>query len=256
MSPTLKQVMKDGKAAGEPGKFDVSNYLTSKASVWAHELMHIDWAIDAGRYGDQSHVTDLTLVVRDPTGKRVAARATGPQMTKALARYIPDTAFYTLQNADNLALYALVRYIQKDLGNVYPHLPMAPEPPERIQYSEATANLPFDRADDRGWVLYANGTALIAPMTNLWSDANLNSECEASAINSDQPNVLPDDPSYDEDGPAVEVTFDKFASEADLGADYMAEFDKWAEDFYKVECFVPSGCTNAAAPNGCAVLCT
>lgn len=59
--------------------------------------------------------------------------AYGPAMTKALARFNPPFRFgtiggYIIKNADSMALYALTRYVQKALGGVYPHYPLAPTP--------------------------------------------------------------------------------------------------------------------------------
>ncbi|OBR06895.1 hypothetical protein CH63R_11015 [Colletotrichum higginsianum IMI 349063] len=52
-----------------------------------------------------------------------------PKMAKTLARYKYDTGHWVAQSCESLTLYAMARYVQKALGNVYPHLPLAPEPP-------------------------------------------------------------------------------------------------------------------------------
>lgn len=52
-------------------------------------------------------------------------RVYGHRNTQALAcTYI--SPFWTLKNADSVALYSLTRYAQSKLGNIYPHLPLAP----------------------------------------------------------------------------------------------------------------------------------
>ena len=45
-------------------------------------------------------------------------------MTKILARYGTNVGQYVQKNADNLAYFALAKYIMSKNGNVYPHLPI------------------------------------------------------------------------------------------------------------------------------------
>lgn len=59
--------------------------------------------------------------------------AYGPKPAKSLARISGATGFWTLRNADNLSLYALAKYVQKHLGNIYPHLPLAPQAPAGVE---------------------------------------------------------------------------------------------------------------------------
>lgn len=95
----------------------------------------MDWVSKAKQYGSNAHVTDLKVVVTIEDGEGQSSRVFkvyGPLMTKCLARWGYDTGTYTIQNADSLALFAMARYVQKALGDVYPHLPLAPIPPDSV----------------------------------------------------------------------------------------------------------------------------
>ncbi|KAK1526716.1 hypothetical protein CPAR01_13244 [Colletotrichum paranaense] len=96
----------------------------------------------------------------------------GPKMAKTLARYKYDTGHWIAQSCENLTLYAMARYVQKALGNVYPHLPLAPEPPsspptEGVEPAFTVGDL-FTMHSD-GTVTIINSTALqvIKPGTKL-----------------------------------------------------------------------------------------
>ena len=57
------------------------------------------------------------------------AAAYGPFLTKLLARWIGgpgigSTGYWVQRNADNLAYYALAKYVTSKNGNIYPHLPI------------------------------------------------------------------------------------------------------------------------------------
>ncbi|KAK1523960.1 uncharacterized protein CCOS01_09047 [Colletotrichum costaricense] len=102
------------------------------ARTWIHELLHIDWVSKANQYGSNTHVTDLKMWVpkegESPPAYQLL-QIYSPKMAKTLARYKYDTGHWIAQSCENLTLYAMARYVQKALGNVYPHLPLAPEPP-------------------------------------------------------------------------------------------------------------------------------
>ncbi|KAI0478217.1 hypothetical protein F4859DRAFT_49976 [Xylaria cf. heliscus] len=104
----------------------------NKAHIWAHELMHVDWAVNALSYGPNKHIGDLQLILK-ANDKSITVAAYGPQVVKALARYAQDTGEWVIRNADSLSLYATVRYIQSKLHNVYPHLPLAPAAPSDVR---------------------------------------------------------------------------------------------------------------------------
>lgn len=85
-----------------------------------------------------------------------------PKLTKGLARVGCATGFWTLQNADSLTLYALAKHIQKRLGNIYPHIPLAPAAPSGVEFPLVYPGV---------FTIYPNGTGDLDPMTNVTSPA-------------------------------------------------------------------------------------
>ncbi|KAL7802066.1 glycoside hydrolase family 18 protein [Trichoderma aethiopicum] len=151
--PRLGTVMRQANTNHHPAIWaNVSNYSRNQGSVWIHELLHIDWVTYA-----TSKTSKITLDVY------------GPLLAKGLARFKPfvdGIGTYTNRNADNLSMYALARYIQRALKNVYPHLPLAPRPPETVDplyelsgyvtlHNNGTVELPADRTlvDEAQWSL-------------------------------------------------------------------------------------------------------
>lgn len=126
--PTLDDQITDGKTMPAKDRYNMNRYWYSQGFTWAHELMHIDWVTGAfgpnGRYGNNQHVTDMIIQFTDSTGRSRAQRAYTPAMAKILARWPRNTGDYTIQNADNLALFMTSQYVQAQLGNAYPHFPL------------------------------------------------------------------------------------------------------------------------------------
>ncbi|KAJ5992306.1 hypothetical protein N7451_008030 [Penicillium sp. IBT 35674x] len=138
---------------------DLINYYNNQAMVWIHELLHIDWVSTASSSGNIRHVTDVKVGYKEgKTDILTYYKAYGPQACKALARLGWATGAWTIRNADSLTLYAFAKYVQNALGNIYPHLPLAPPAPK-------SATLPF-QIDDL-FTLYNNGTGEPASNTTL-----------------------------------------------------------------------------------------
>lgn len=101
--------------------------LTSRtATIFLHELLHIDWITRAGKYGANERVSDLWLYTHDGTIRR----ALGPKWAQTLTRWevsMERVAQAAWSNADNLALFAMAMYIQLLTGDVrsFPY----PDPP-------------------------------------------------------------------------------------------------------------------------------
>lgn len=79
-------------------------------------------------------------------------------MCKSLARFWVGTGMFVADNSDSLTMYALAMYIQKILGNVYPHLPLAPPPPKSVQIPMAV---------DGYYTVYPNDTFVIGSAADL-----------------------------------------------------------------------------------------
>lgn len=86
--------------------------------------MHIDWVSKALRYGSNEHITDMNIAFHDIDGFAYEAKAYAPLKAKILARYPYNTGKYVWLNADNMNLYALARYVQAKIGNIYPNFPV------------------------------------------------------------------------------------------------------------------------------------
>lgn len=91
------------------------------------ELMHIDWVSKAGIYGSNPRVTDITIQFQTIGGDVYTGKAYGPLLTKILARWPYTTGVWVWQNADNMNDYALAKYVQSQIGNVYPNFPVVTE---------------------------------------------------------------------------------------------------------------------------------
>lgn len=55
-------------------------------------------------------------------------------MAKSLSRWPFNTGYWTVRNSDSLTMYTMAKYVQKALGDIYPHLPLAMRPPDRVEY--------------------------------------------------------------------------------------------------------------------------
>ncbi|KAL6895403.1 glycoside hydrolase family 18 protein [Trichoderma longibrachiatum] len=168
--PRLGTVMRQANTKKHPAIWaNLTNYSRNQGSVWIHELLHLDWVALARKYGSNPHPTDMKVTYAISKDKKIVLDAYGPLLAKGLARFKPfvdDIGTYTNRNADNLSMYALARYVQRALKNVYPHLPLAPRPPETVDplyelsgyvtlYNNGTVELPADRTlvDEAQWSL-------------------------------------------------------------------------------------------------------
>jgi hypothetical protein len=96
--------------------------------MYQHELFHLDLA--ANSPNPNPTVFDLTISVQHSENDVRTYKAYGPTWTKVLARWYStrqgtETAgYYVQRNSDNLAYYALAKYVMSKNGNIYPHLPI------------------------------------------------------------------------------------------------------------------------------------
>ncbi|KAJ5657645.1 uncharacterized protein N7484_001294 [Penicillium longicatenatum] len=191
---------------------DLTNYYNNQALVWIHELLHIDWVSTASSSGDIHHVTDVKVGYERGEKKGMTYyKAYGPWACKALARLGWATGAWTIINADSLTLYAFAKYVQNALGNIYPHLPLAPPPPKN-------AEIPFE-IDDL-FTLYNNGTGEPA------SNTTLDNELEWSL--SQGVCAAADDEDGDEAASAVMTTMTTWPVETDYPSDYLSSWSSWA----------------------------
>ncbi|KAL2120204.1 hypothetical protein VTJ04DRAFT_4230 [Mycothermus thermophilus] len=116
---------------------NIDKYM-SQGHTWYHELMHVEWAVNASPRGRPTGIwpiVDVTMVFNPRTPKQDFVQVYGGYNAKALARWysrpLKDNPF-TIVNSDSLTLYAMAKYVQKELGGIYPHLPLAGNPPDDV----------------------------------------------------------------------------------------------------------------------------
>ncbi|KAL9015342.1 MAG: hypothetical protein Q9180_008885, partial [Flavoplaca navasiana] len=155
---TLPTIIKWMKKETDKGfKFDIDQYHDSRAHVWIHELLHIDWVSQAKSYGSNQHVTDLSInFVPSSGGVERETRAYAGRNTKILARWPENTGKYIMLNADNLATYALAHYIQGQIDG-YPVYPLVNEEPSDAPHlfvvkDDGKVQLNVDHAEAKDWV--------------------------------------------------------------------------------------------------------
>jgi hypothetical protein len=219
LQPSLLEVIVDGHGERDPRKkWSMETYQGNKGKnarlsndirafakksigrTWFHELMHIDWVAQARQYGVNQHVTDLTLLFNRQGGGQTRAAAYGSIFTKALGRYATATGAWVIQNADNLALFALAKVMQNELG-AYPHYPIVYRPPDG-----APERFLFEV--DSSWKVTFNDTDPLPSGSGSTCDSN-----------------------EDADNPPVSLTVDTWAPDSAYPAEWLVEEGQWAANY-------------------------
>ncbi|KAJ0414504.1 Spherulation-specific family 4-domain-containing protein [Aspergillus carlsbadensis] len=126
---SLADAITYGKALASPNHLKLAMF-DNRAQTFLHEMLHLDLAADSSASDTPNpRVDDLTIDFK--TGKKdefgqdeiITTKAYGTLATKILARY-QGTGYHVQRNADNLAYYALAKYVMTKNGNIYPHLPV------------------------------------------------------------------------------------------------------------------------------------
>ncbi|KAJ5703414.1 glycoside hydrolase family 18 protein [Penicillium malachiteum] len=210
---TLDQAMRTAdKGLGVDWYADLSKYWSNQAGTWIHELLHINWVSKADR-GINPSIHDMKLRIADTSGKTSDYLAYGAHWTKVLAKWRINPGYWTLRNSESLSLYAMALYVQKALGNIYPHLPLAPETPINVGQSVAIPYL---------FEMFANGTAEITFNSTSEEDTVWSADEGACAAMDDQ--------DYDlntGDGYVLTLSAD-FAVQSDYPSDYLSSWSSWA----------------------------
>lgn len=113
-----------GSAWRIPEKYRIDNY-NNRATTFIHEMLHLNLAADSNHDTPNPQIYDLTVAVK--AGSQDDALnfpAYGGIATKMVARADPNPGYYVQRNAENLAFFALAKYIMSRNGNIYPHLPV------------------------------------------------------------------------------------------------------------------------------------
>jgi hypothetical protein len=115
--------------------------LINLAVTFLHELLHINWVHKSGRYGQNQKVIDYAVEFYDQAEEEFVTKpAYGPLYSKIVARWpevtgIPghgEVGGIIARSAENLALYALAKYLTVHLG-AYPHFPLVNTNPVSVE---------------------------------------------------------------------------------------------------------------------------
>ncbi|KAE8150838.1 hypothetical protein BDV25DRAFT_139433 [Aspergillus avenaceus] len=122
---SLADAIKYGMSLADPHDQKLANY-DNRAQTFLHELFHLDLAADSP--SPNPRVDDLQINIKVNNDVRTYM-AYGSWTCKVLARWqgggtgVGSVGYYVQRNADNLAYYALAKYVMSKNGDTYPHLP-------------------------------------------------------------------------------------------------------------------------------------
>ncbi|KAH8811545.1 glycoside hydrolase family 18 protein [Xylogone sp. PMI_703] len=192
--------------------------------------MHIDWVSQAGSSGSNKHVSDIKMSVETVRGIKITP-AYDPELVKSIARWGQDT--------DSLTLYAMARYVQDALGDVYPHLPLAPIPPDMV-YPPGV----FTASDDL-FTIYANGSATVSN--------------DLTALEWDAQGVCADfDDEDDDDNPdtVLDLIGGGFADSYTFPTSYLDDYVSWSNSTLVIPTATTAlpAATSTPVQNWCQVL--
>ena len=184
---SLADAITYGKGQNSPGNLQLSNYdnraqtffvstgkpLSTQVALLTdqqHELLHLDLAADSPE--PNPRVTDLTIGIKIGTQGQYTSVAYGPLGSKLLARWqtapgLGSTGYWVQRNSDNLAYYALAKYVTGKIGNIYPHLPIVTNQLAGPPYPARPATLAEFVTD--GSDFYLNTTDSVSTFETDWA---------------------------------------------------------------------------------------
>lgn len=195
---------------------NMNNYYQNQGAVWYHQLLHVDWASTANTDSNVDHITEIKLLVQTEKLAWKYLTAYGPKLVKVLARWGSDTGSWTQRNADSLTWYAMAKYVQNALGNVYPHLPLAHAIPQDVQ--PASTDILSAEGDD--FTVYANGTIDPPDNTTLAAEYEWSTSLGICA--------KADDEDGDLDSSDVVTISSDWALQSAYPTDYLSSWSSWA----------------------------
>lgn len=190
------------KGFDDSGKYNMKNYEETRTETLIHEMLHIPWVGDweqRFRIGDQK--------VTYKSGRdRYTKTAYGAVLAKILARSRKQQAKVS-ENSENLALYMVSQYVQKELGDEYPYLPF-------VNYEPELAAVPFILEEEEGMVKLNESHPIMATIPGR--------------------NNLPTSKDFGSDALEPLVLGD-LADESDYPSEYLKMRKPWMEGKYKVD---------------------
>lgn len=186
---------------------------------YQHELLHLDLAADSPK--PNPRVIDLQIDIKiGQQGRVLTTMAYGPLTTKILARWkggkgLGSPGYFVQRNSDNLAYYALAKYVTSKIGNIYPHLPIVTNELDGPPYPSFSNTLAEFITDGSNFFL--NATDNIQTFENDW----------AKGTSDDYPGC-----SDDADGDAATeagsaINIDGFAPASAYPDDYNRQVSSW-----------------------------
>jgi hypothetical protein len=121
-------------------------------------------------------IIDLQIDIKAGTaGNTFTFPAYGPTLTKVLARYHNNadpgsTGYYVQRNSDNLAYYALAKYVTKKNDNIYPHLPIVKYEIDGPPYPPILNLFPAFSSGPNGTNVFLNTTDTIETLDTNFDD--------------------------------------------------------------------------------------
>lgn len=197
-------------------------------------MLHLDLAADSPR--PNPRITDLQIDIKiGNLGRTLTETAYGPLLTKILARWqgssVPgagSTGYYVQRNADNLAYYALAKYVTSKIGNIYPHLPVVtyelsgpPYPPPPNSVAEFVTE---------GNNFFLNTTYDVKDFQNAWS-LSLEGDYPGCSDNANPDSVTTADPA---------ITINGFAPASAYPDSYNRQVSSWLSDLKSSSSPTPS----------------
>jgi hypothetical protein len=198
-------------------------------------MFHLDLA--AASPSPNPRIYDLTVIFKtssDPGAPTYERTAYGTLYTKILARWqgAPDegsTGYWVQRNAENLANYALAKYVMTKNGNIYPHLPIVTWQAVGAPYLKFGGLLAeFVEKDDN---FFWNTSSGVDAFESVWSEYD-DSTC----------------PDYGDEDATTEanlaVTIDGFAPNSAYPDGYNRQLASW------IEALDPSGADDGSSSGG------
>ncbi|OQE22274.1 hypothetical protein PENSTE_c010G02871 [Penicillium steckii] len=217
---SLADAISYGRSLDSPNNMHLGSY-DNRALTFLHELFHLDLVADSP--SSDLPINDFQINVKSRYEDKIyTTMAYGPYFTKILARYYGwgsgpgSVGYYIQRNADNLAYYALAKYMMSKNGNWYPYLPLAIHEVDGIPYLAPPSGSQF-RSMTEGSQL-----SLDASIDDL-NDYD-------TSPGGDYPGCR-DDENENEAGSSNVLTIDVFTPSSAYSDDYNKQMSSWVKAF-------------------------
>lgn len=197
--------------------------------------MHLDLAADSPK--PNPRVVDLTIDIKlGSSGRFYTTVAYGPLGTKLLARWqggprAGSTGYYVQRNSDNLAYYALAKYVTEKNNNTYPHLPIVTNElngPPYPGFKNTIAEFITDGSN-----FYLNTTDDVSTFETDW----------ALDVGEDYPGCSDNENDSDSSEAGSVNTIDGFAPASAYPDDYNSQVSSW------ISALAPPSATTTPSPS-------